>query len=378
MQRDIGIYGGLLVVGLGLAYWASLPTPEGAEEKVQVFSIDPKQITEVTYTSKDDKSKIDVTTTAAKRSNDERFWVSYAKSEPVVPTPSEREDEPKPADKSAVDGSKKDDKAATPPGEKKDDKPPPPPKVTKERFLAGERLDDIVKGLNPLLASRVFKDVKDEQLAEFGLKDAQQVFTVKGADGQLLTIKLGRKSYGSSSRFAMEVGKDGKNGRVFLIDDQNFENLERAPVRLYDRRLVAIELGDVQKATIMMEGKAPKKLAHTQRDKNGELLWTDDEEGAAPKPSNDSWMERISKLRLLSYAEEADDARLASVKPAFEVILEKDGKVVDTLRFKKETVDGKPVYWVTSDFLKVHAKVPPARLEPIEKDLGTVLSSPKS
>jgi len=89
-------------------------------------------------------------------------------------------------------------------------------------------------------------------------------------------------------------------------------------------------------------------------------------------------MERISKLRLLSYAEEADDARLAAVKPSFEVTLEKDGKVVDTLRFKKETVDGKPVYWVTSDFLKVHAKVPPARLEPIEKDLGTVLSSPKS
>lgn len=375
MQRDLGIYGGLLALGLGLAYWASLPSPEGAEEKVQIFSIEPKQISEVSFTSKDDKAKVDITTTAAKRSNDERFWISYEKSEPSEPTPGDLDEGEKPKDKTAA---AKDAKASAAGESKKDDKPPPPPKVTKERFLAGERLDDIVKGLNPLLASRVFKDVSDDQLAEFGLKDAQQVFTIKGSDGQIITLKLGRKSYGSSSRFAMEVSKEGKPGRVFLIDDQNFENLERAPVRLYDRRLVAIELGDVQKATIITDGKPPKKLAHTQRDKSGELLWTDDEEGATAKPSNDSWMERISKLRLLSYGEEADEARLATVKPAFEVVLEKDGKVVDTMRFKKETVEGKPVYWVTSDFLKVHAKVPPARLEPIEKDLGTVLSSPKS
>lgn len=375
MQRDLGIYGGLLALGLGLAYWASLPSPEGAEEKVQIFSIEPKQISEVSFTSKDDKAKVDITTTAAKRANDERFWISYEKSEPSEPASGDLDERENPKDKPSTT---KDPKASAAGESKKDDKPPPPPKVTKERFLAGERLDDIVKGLNPLLASRVFKDVSDEQLSEFGLKDAQQVFTIKGSDGQIITLRLGRKSYGSSSRFAMEVSKDGKNGRVFLIDDQNFENLERAPVRLYDRRLVAVELADVQKATIITEGKPPKKLAHTQRDKSGELLWTDDEEGATAKPSNDSWMERISKLRLLSYGEEADEARLATVKPAFEVVLEKDGKVVDTMRFKKETVEGKPVYWVISDFLKVHAKVPPARLEPIEKDLGTVLSSPKS
>jgi hypothetical protein len=375
MQRDLGIYGGLLALGLGLAYWASLPSPEGAEEKVQIFSIEPKQISEVSFTSKDEKAKVDITTTAAKRSNDERYWISYEKSEPSEPSPGDLDGGEKPKDKAAA---AKDAKAPATGESKKDEKPPTPPKVTKERFLAGERLDDIVKGLNPLLASRVFKDVSDDQLNEFGLKDAQQVFTIKGSDGQIITLKLGRKSYGSSSRFAMEVSKEGKPGRVFLIDDQNFENLERAPVRLYDRRLVAVELGDVQKATIISEGKPPKKLAHTQRDKSGELLWTDDEEGATAKPSNDSWMERISKLRLLSYGEEADEARLVTVKPAFEVVLEKDGKVVDTMRFKKETVEGKPVYWVTSDFLKVHAKVPPARLEPIEKDLGTVLSSPKS
>jgi hypothetical protein len=372
MQRDIGIYSGLLVLGLGLAYWASQPAPEGSEERVQVFSLDPKAVTEVTYTSNDPKTQVAIVTTASKRNEDERYWIAYSKSEP-----GEKASAPEQGGEQAVQSTKKEEsktaeKAAAAPLEQ------PAPKVTKERFLAGEKLDDVVKGLNPLTASRVFKDVTDEQLGEFGLKAASQVFVVKGKDGQTLTLKLGRKSYGSSSRFAMEVLAGDKPGRVFLIDDQNFENLERAPVRLYDRRLVAMELGDVQKATISSEGRASKRLAHSQRDKNGELLWTDDEEGAQAKPSNDSWMERIAKLRLVSYSDAAEEARLAQVKPLFEVALEKDGKVVDTLRFKKEMQEGKTVYWVTSDFLRAHAKVPPARLEPIEKDLGTVLVSPKS
>lgn len=372
MQRDIGIYSGLLVLGLGLAYWASQPKTEGDEEKVQIFSLEPKAVTEVSYSSRDPKTQVETLTTASQRGEDDRYWIAYHKTEPGKESP---------PDKAPKKTAAKDETLPPPKGSDQapslDPTPVTPPQVTKERFLAGDKFDDVVKGLNPLMASRVFKDVTDEQRSEFGLKDSTQVFVVKGKDGQLLTLRLGRKSYGSSSRFAMEEGKDGKPGRVFLIEDQNFENLERAPVRLYDRRLVAVELGDVQKAQISSEGRAPRKLAHTQRDKNGELLWTDDEEGATAKPSNDSWMERISKLRLLSYAEEADEVRLAALKPTFEVTLEKDGKVLDTIKFKKETQDGKAVYWVTSDFLKVHAKVPPARLEPIEKDLSTVLASPK-
>ena len=87
MQRDLGIYGGLLIFGLGLAYWASQPASEVGEERVQVFSLDPNAVVEVAYTSKDPKSQIEIITTATKRSDDERYWISYTKSEPSEPAP---------------------------------------------------------------------------------------------------------------------------------------------------------------------------------------------------------------------------------------------------------------------------------------------------
>src|SRR4051794_353702 len=109
MRLDITVYGALLAAGLGAAYWASLPQPaESDEEKISIFSIEPKAISEVSYKSKE----VDA---AAKRREDGRFWVVHTKTE-ILPAPK-------------VDPTKKDQ--PTP--------PTPAPKVTTERFLANEK-----------------------------------------------------------------------------------------------------------------------------------------------------------------------------------------------------------------------------------------------
>lgn len=355
MRLDLTVYGGLLVLGLGAAYWASMPTTEGEnEDKVKIASIDAKQIAEISLTTKDAKSGVEVVATATKRPEGDRFWIDHTRTEPVKEVPK---------DPHAAAASLTDPLADAPKA----------PKVTTEHFLGNEKLDDMVKALDPFVAVRVIGKVDDKQLEEFGLKGATDMLTVTSTDGKVMTLILGKKSYGSRNRFVLEG--DGQ-GRVLLIEDEGTENLERAPLRLFDRRLVSFELADVTKAQVA-QGTNVKRLAHTKRDKNGELLWTEDEENAPAKPSFDSWMDKVAKLRLTTYAEAKDEDSLQQTQPFLEITFEKDGKPLDTVRFKKLAGE-KPTYWVTSDFLKTHAQLVPARVESIEKDIASIVTDTKS
>jgi len=366
----LSAYSVLLALGLGGAYWASLPAAsEGDEEKVSVFAIEPKSVVEVSYKGKDIDAK------AAKR-EDGRYWVTHSKTEALPPPKDVAKDATKDgAKKDAKDAAKDSTKDSKSKDSKQDKTAPPTTKTTTEHFLANEKLDDLLKGLNPLYASRVIANADDKQIEEFGLKDKGEVFTIKEAGGKTFTLILGKRSYGSSSRFAREG--EGKQ-RVFLVDDSGFENLERAPLRIYDRRLMSFELAEVQKAELQANGRT-HRFSHTQRDKRGELIWTDEEENAPAKPVYDSWMDKISKLRLTAYATQEEEAKLKDAKPVLDLIFEKDGKPLDHLSIVKLAGD-KPSYWISTDFLGVgvHAQLLSGRVEPMEKDLGQVLGETKS
>lgn len=363
MRLEIGLYSLLLAASVGAAYWASLPTKEGDETKVSLASIEPKQVTEVSFVSKD------VEVAATRREGDGRFWLDWKKTE-TIPAPKSAQSSATATATGTATGagtntgtSTGTEIAQTP------DKPAEETKISTERFLGNEKMDELLASFSPLQALRLIGKVDASQLKEYGLDDQSTKITVK-AGNQTVSLILGKKSYGSRHRFALE------GDRVVLIDDQSLENIERANLRLYDRRLVAKDLEEVGKVEISAAGKS-RRMNHTQRDKNGELLWTDDEDGAASKPAYGSFMDKIGKLRLTAYADSEQEATLAQTAPFLEIALEKDGKPIDKIVFKKIPGDkDKPEYFVTSGFLKAHGKLPAARLEPIEKDIEPILSGP--
>lgn len=339
MRLDLSVYAGLMVVGLGVAYWASLPVDEGEAEKVTLAAFDPKTVAEMSFHGKD----TDVT---AQRREDGRFWVDYRKTEEAAPPPK--------ADPAKPDAAKPE---------------PPKPVEVKERFLANDKVDQLAKSFNPLAALRVVAaQADDKQLDEFGLKDKADWFQLKTTDGKTYKIFLGKRSYGTKNRFAQEDGAK----RVLLVEDEGFDNLEKANQRAYDRRLYSFEMSDVSAAAIRAGGKS-RRMAHSQRDKQGELLWTDDEAAAPQKASYDAWMDRLSKLRLAGYATDDEAKRAQTTAPILEVVFEKGGSPLDTVTFFKVMEGDKPAYYVTSGFLKTFGKLVPARVEPVEKDVGSIM-----
>ncbi|MBM4252216.1 MAG: DUF4340 domain-containing protein [Deltaproteobacteria bacterium] len=336
MRTDLVVYSALLAAGLGAAYWASLPTPEGSEDAVTILTVEPKTVTEISFKSPD----VDVT--MRKRPSDERFAVTHTRSEippvnPHVP---------------------RDEKA-----------PPPAPKVTTEQFLSNEKTQSLLTSFSPLYAVRVLDTVTEQQLQEYGLKDGAHTLVIKRQDGKDVSLRIGKRSYGSRHRFVQEL-PSGK--RVLLIDDTQIENLERAPSRLYDRRIIELEPQDIAKAQLNL-GDRSRRLDHSKHDQAGELIWTDEADtGGKQGGLVDNFMDKLFKLRIAEYASEADEQTLKDVKPFFTVVVEKDGKPVDRISFLKTGGD-KPLYWVTSDFMKVHARLQASRVETIEKDLEAVL-----
>lgn len=392
MRADLFIYTGLLGLSLGAAYWASKPHETGDDSKVKILAIDPTNIAAIDFSSSQPTEGNELVVSAKKRTEDSRFDFNVKKTDTPKPKPNTPQDaSKKPNDPNSMTDDQaldEDPDSPTPGSSSTTDKnkektpsdskstPAPQPVITYERFLGNEKMDELLTSLSPLIASRVFTNVDDKQLEEFGLKTPDQKVTITTVDGKTYGFLLGRKSYGSPHRFVLEENGDSKSRRVLLIENGPFESLERAPKRLYDRRYIAEEFENFSKAEVTSPTGIKTKLAHSQKNKEGQLLWTDDEPDAKAKPSYDSFMDRLQKLRLSQYASNEQEAKLKDLPPFLVVSFEKDGKVVDVVSFKKLAGE-KSQYFVTSQFLKIHGEIIASRIESLEKDIDSVFKTKK-
>lgn len=373
MRLEFGLYSALLAASLGAAYWASLPAKENDEGKVALLSLEPKQITEIELFSKEIEVK------AKRREADGRFWIEHKKYDPATSTATSvttatatNTGTATDTATASADSTNTQTSTATAVTAQSDPKAAEAakPKETVERFLGNEKMDEFLAIFAPLQALRVIGKVDAGQLKEYGLDDQANKIIVK-TTGQTLQLVLGKKSYGNRNQFILE------GDRVFLIDGQAIENFERAQYRLFDRRLVPFDFDEVQKAVVTM-GERSKRMAHTQRDKNGELIWASEEDPSTAKSSYSLLMDRISKLRVSAYIDAAKQAELQQIAPYFEVALEKDAKTKDRLLFKKLTnPEGKIEYFVRTDFANIDVQLANARMEVIDKDVEQVIADEK-
>ena len=229
--------------------------------------------------------------------------------------------------------------------------------------------------LNPLEAVRLIGVVKDEQLEEYGLKTPLKSLTIIDPKGQeLLKLSIGKQAYGSRNLFA----KESRENRVLLLSGDFVGDFERPDLKLFERTITNVVFEELQSAVIT-KGSKSRRLGHTKRDDKGGLLWTDDAKGGAAVASAKSWFERLDRVRVVSFATKEEVPSLDKEPVLFQVELEAIASSKDVLQFIKVSsvkLSGQPSvdeYFVKSSFLGAWAKVGSTRVEPIEKDLPTLL-----
>lgn len=329
MKRESWLFSGLFLVSLGLAWWASMPAATKDDNVKSVVSIVSAQIGSVEFTSGDTKVEV-------KSQGDDRWWIETLKA------------------------------------------------GVKEGFLGSSKVKDVLNQFNPLEAVRVIGAVKDEGLGEYGLAGtaAKTMRILDRSGAALLSLAIGKQAYGTRNIFVQDL----KDKSVMLITGEFVGDLEKAELRMYERTFTNIQMDEVQTAVISYQDKS-KKLFHTRRDEKGGLLWTNESAEGSANAAAKSWFERLDRTRIVSFAKDQELDTLKSAKPVFEVELTGAGGAKDTFVFVKITSNpGKKAapggiqgdsgleYYVHSKFLGTWAKVASARLEPIEKDLPTVVT----
>lgn len=326
MNRELSLYSSAFLVSAALALWAATPSKEKVANQSPIVSIDPSKIGSIEF--KDEASS--VTINPISKDGKRRWWVTTEKA------------------------------------------------GVSDRFLASIRIDDTLAYLNPLYAVRVIGVVKDEKLSEFGLNDTKRALEVKDEKGQsLLTLTFGKQAYGSKNAFA----KEGKEQRVILIAGGLADDLEAPESKLFERTMSNVPVAELETAVIRQSDKS-KKLFRSNKGEKGATVWSADSVEGSLVPSAQSWFERLDRLRVMSYVAESEFAALESAPVLFQVeLISKDAR--DELKFVKVSPSqaassNVPAaagdYFVYSGFLGTWAKLVPGRMDPIEKDLNTVLA----
>jgi hypothetical protein len=323
MKKEMNIYILAFALSGALAYWASLPSTAKDQTRTSFVNVNASQIASVEFASPELK-------VVMKPSADKKWWIE--------------------TDKAGV----------------------------KESFLGSSKVKEVFQLFSPLEAIRVIGSVKDDGLAEFGLNDSKKEFKILDQAGQpLLHLILGKQAFGTRNMFVL----DSTSKKVLLVSGDLTSDIERPDTKLYERMITNVVHEEIQKAKVSNKEKS-REFAHTKRDDKGMLLWTSETAEGATVVSAKSWFERLDRVRIVSFATPEEIAALDSAPISFSVDLESPSSK-DSLKFAKRptTATAAPAgtmdYFVKSDFLGIWAKVASSRVEPIEKDLGTVLSEGK-
>ncbi len=362
MRLDLLTYSGLLAIGLGGSYWASLPESKKDESVQALFNIPASSIGEINYEFSGNTVRL------AKNSDAGRFWVTFAKAaKPAQAAKSSKtpiEDDPHGHDHGEAEGEQEEVSQPAIPAQ---------PAVTEE-FVAGDGLEKLLSSFAPFEVLRSLGKVSTDRLAEFGLKEGAGQFSIQSKDSdKKFSFMIGGSSYGSRNVFIMNL----ETSEVYLAKQDAFDQMRNANTRLYERKILDLTPEDVHEATIIALGKT-KVLDHSKRNEAGEPVWTVVGSEGSSKASFQSWMDKLDKLRVLSFANKEQLASLEVVEPVFEVQYAAGGKRLDGIAVKKiaDVAKGKDeiasAYFVRSDFLGAWAKVNVGRMESMEKDLGSI------
>jgi len=377
-MKDYSLYLVIMLLGLGTAYWASLPTVESSEEKVSIATILPTSVKNIQYLTPK------VSMNVYPQENGRDFWIDFTKHAGAKESDTAKKDTEK--DKEAAENIHHGHSHAH--GENSDHPEDLGEEISEtasanadpekqEKFKASEKINDIVEGFNPFQGLRLIgQNLSDEELKEFGIIDSKEKLIITNKDGAEFTYILGSKSYGSRNRFL----QDTQSSKVILVDGRPFESLERADFRLYERRLYDFNLDDVVSVDIKAKSQVTS-LEHTTRDAKGELQWTNKGNVTTSKSSYESWINKIHRLRLMNFQVDEVRDKLKSTQPFLQISFNGKSSALGNLSFYRvtESQNSKSPanrYWVYSQFLGEFAELSANRMDPIEKDMESILDKP--
>ncbi len=383
MNKELGIYAIILGLSLGGAYYASLPQDDLSEGSKKIASLDAKVIKKVTF----EKERLTVT---VEQKNGGHFWATYQVTpakpkdsktsvEETSATKTETKAKPENGPNASEDALSEKQTSDTENEEKIEAKNNASgenafiePLITKTEFFpVGTAWNDFLALFKPLKSLRDLGTYEKAKASDFGLDKPSVLKIYDQSDKELLSLNIGKKSFGGSNNYAQLSG----TSELQLIDNELVAVMEQARSRLFEGNLWSKSLNEYKMCRIN-SGERKRILKNSDTENGKAALWLDENKSKENLGfSYGSWMEKLEKLRAVRYAHD-DELKVLNDLPALATVTFDDG--LDSIVFIKASgkelspAISEDTYWVKSSFTSAIAMVTKARSESLIQELEQI------
>lgn len=376
-RRSVVVYGLLLLVSLGLAWWRWTREPEpDLEGKVVLLAGDADKIEKIVWDSDKDRAVIE------RRSDDhgDYLWVTWTKWEKPPAKPDEKAGEEKAGDEKAGEAAEKAGDASEKAGEKAATEEAAgeeaggaeageqPERKAKEviAFKAGAKGQDLLDKLSPMLAIRKLELDTPDKIEKAGL-DHPTTFLEITRKGRTTRLEIGGEVYGTRDRYV----RNPETGEVFLVADEVLRPLKYARTRLPDRTLWSFDKKDV--ATVLIENAKGESLEveHKNPQDPKAESWV---EASNPDEANEqleTWMDKAIKLKGTSYAKQGEEPQDLQLR--FKLTLRDEKGNSETLEVFQEGDKGN--WWGRSEHTRGLIKLLRGPTSSLADDVDTIVGA---
>ena len=112
-------------------------------------------------------------------------------------------------------------------------------------------------------------------------------------------MDIGGETYGSKDRYVRY------DGRIYLVDDGDLRPLQFATTRLVERGLYPYGTADIEGITVAFDGRQDR-FVQQNRDDKAKAFWARDANPEDPDDTVETWVGKLTKMRLRAYVDEAE------------------------------------------------------------------------
>lgn len=242
------------------------------------------------------------------------------------------------------------------------------PKIEKIGFKASDVIQYFIEFVTRLKAVRVIGSKDSLNPSDFGIEEGGPLFSIKTTDGKSLNLQLGKKSYGSSNIYALDLDRN----EVILIPEFQLSKIQKPRKKLFESKTLNLNFEDVKTARANVKGQEKKWLMKGEN-KNSTKYWYDDRAGGEKSTVMSTWMYELRRVKVERYSTPEERVHLSSLEPSGEIYFDEGKASSEKFVFIiKNNEKGKPEYWVKSNFTTVFAKVKSRNFKKFEDQMAKI------
>lgn len=236
--------------------------------------------------------------------------------------------------------------------------------TVKDRYLVGDRIKEVLAEITPFRVEKQIGEAGKVNLADFGLDKPTGTFEIHYGEGKVFTLLMGKRSFQSPTVFVLDKDKN----LVLLVQRKLMSMLEKPKARMAMSKPYNFAEDDVARVYVHQDG---KEWRFFRKNQGTEKIWYPEAKDKASEAFR-NWIDKVLKLRVEGYPEDAELEALGKLTPKFKLDLKSERADLDSWSILEET-GTTTRYWLKAGQLPVPVLIDATKVPVLLNDMKAFL-----